>query len=53
MNRTQTVVLDGQESALEFLKVLLSLGPLLFLVLIGDIDKEVFEAFLSSFADDT
>ena len=29
------------------------LGPLFFLVLIGDIDKEVVEAFLSSFADDT
>ena len=29
------------------------LGPLLFLVLIGDIDKEVATAFLSSFADDT
>ena len=29
------------------------LGPLIFLVLIGDIDKEVVQAFLSSFADDT
>ena len=29
------------------------LGPLLFLVLIGDINKEVATAFLSSFADDT
>ena len=29
------------------------LGPLLFLVLIGDIDREVATAFVSSFADDT
>ena len=29
------------------------IGPLLFLILIGDIDKEVAHAFLSSFADDT
>ena len=29
------------------------IGPLLFLILIGDIDKNVAHAFLSSFADDT
>ena len=29
------------------------LGPLLFLILIGDIDRDVASAFLSSFADDT
>ena len=29
------------------------IGPLLFLILIGDIDKDVAHAFLSSFADDT
>ena len=29
------------------------LGPLLFLVLISDIDSDVTSAFLSSFADDT
>ena len=29
------------------------LGPLIFLILIGDIDKNVNEALLSSFADDT
>ena len=29
------------------------LGPLLFLILIGDIDSEVAESFISSFADDT
>ena len=29
------------------------LGPLLFLVLIGDIDRKVAQAYVSSFADDT
>ena len=29
------------------------LGPLLFLILIGDIDRNVANSFLSSFADDT
>ena len=29
------------------------LGPLIFIILIGDINKDVNEAFLSSFADDT
>ena len=29
------------------------LGPLLFLILIGDIDKDLASSFLSSFADDT
>ena len=29
------------------------LGPLLFLILISDIDKDVLHSFLSSFADDT
>ena len=29
------------------------LGPLLFLIMIQDIDTEVLHAFLSSFADDT
>ena len=29
------------------------LGPLLFLVLIGDIDKDIVSSFISSFADDT
>ena len=29
------------------------MGPLLFLILIGDIDAEVVEAIIKSFADDT
>ena len=29
------------------------MGPLLFLILIGDIDQGIAHAFLSSFADDT
>ena len=29
------------------------LGPLLFLILISDIEEEIFHSFLSSFADDT
>ena len=56
-NRTQTVVVNGKQSTP---KTVISgvpqgsvLGPLLFLILIGDIDREVAEAFVSSFADDT
>ena len=57
LDRQQTVVVDGQRS---LSRPVISgvpqgsvLGPLLFLVLIGDIDGEVFSSFLSSFADDT
>ena len=56
-HRSQSVVIAGRRSTS---KPVISgvpqssvLGPLLFLVLIGDIDKDVAEAFLSSFADDT
>ena len=56
-NRTQSVIVEGRKSAP---KPVVSgvpqgsmLGPLLFLVLIGDIDKDVASSFLSSFADDT
>ena len=55
--RFQHVSVDGQKSQS---KPVLSgvpqgsvLGPLLFLVLMGDIDANVRNAFLSSFADDT
>ena len=55
--RTQKVVVGGESSSI---KVVISgvpqgsiLGPLLFLIMIGDIDKFVLTDFLSSFADDT
>ena len=56
-NRLQSVVVDGRKSSPE--PVISGvpqgsvLGPLLFLVLIGDIDMNIATAFLSSFADDT
>ena len=56
-NRYQSVVIEGSKSKP---KPVISgvpqgsvLGPLLFLILIGDIDKDIASAFLSSFADDT
>ena len=56
-NRSQTVVVNGVKSSP---KPVLSgvpqgsvIGPLIFLILIGDIDKEVATSFISSFADDT
>ena len=56
-NRTQSVIVDGRKSTP---KPVISgvpqgsvLGPLLFLLLMGDIDKDIASAFLSSFADDT
>jgi hypothetical protein len=55
--RTQQVVVNSHKSPA---RVVLSgvpqgsvLGPLIFLILIGDIDKDITHAFLSSFADDT
>jgi hypothetical protein len=55
--RTQSVVVQGESSKPE--KVLSGvpqgsvLGPLIFLILLGDIDAEVKNAYVSSFADDT
>ena len=55
--REQCVIVNGKKSGMQ--PVISGvpqgsvLGPLIFLVLIGDIDKEVVQAFLSSFADDT
>lgn len=57
MDRYQTVIVNGHAS--KPCKVLSGvpqgsvLGPLLFLILIGDIDQNVSSSFVSSFADDT
>ena len=55
--RTQSVVVNNRRSSPQ---TVISgvpqgsvLGPLIFLVLLGDIDKEVSHSFISSFADDT
>ena len=56
-NRKQAVVVNGTKSIPADVKSGVPqgsvLGPLLFLVLIGDIDREVTTSFVSSFADDT
>ena len=56
-NRQQTVLVNGKKSApqpvISGVPQGSVLGPLLFLVLIGDIDQDVSSSFLSSFADDT
>ena len=56
-DRTQTVVVNGARSIPSAVKSGVPqgsvLGPLLFLVLIGDIDENVATSFVSSFADDT
>ena len=55
--RNQTVVVNGEKSdpspVISGVPQGSVIGPLLFLVLISDIDKEVAHSFLSSFADDT
>ena len=56
-NRKQSVIVNGTKSTPE--DVLSGvpqgsvLGPLLFLLMLGDIDEDVKSAFVSSFADDT
>ena len=56
-NREQAVIVDGTTGNLSEVKSGVPqgsvLGPLLFLVLISDIDHETVSAFISSFADDT
>ena len=55
--RTQTVLVNGTHSNISDVKSGVPqgsvLGPLLFLILLGDIDESVASAFISSFADDT
>ena len=57
LNRTQRVMVNGHLSNEAHVKSGVPqgsvLGPLLFLILISDIDRDIVDAFLSSFADDT
>ena len=57
LGRSQTVIVNGRKSnpqpMISGVPQGSVLGPLIFLVLLGDIDKDVSHAFLSSFADDT
>ena len=57
LRRTHCVIVNGKNSEAHPVESRVPqspvLGPLLFLVLIGDIDEEVSSSFLSSFADDT
>ena len=56
-NRNQTVVVDGAKSTPELVQSGVPqgsvIGPLLFLIMLGDIDQGVASAYVSSFADDT
>ena len=56
-NRKQTVLVDGRKSAPQHVMSGVPqgsvLGPLLFLILIGDIDQHIAFSFISRFADDT
>merc|ERR1711874_721267 len=52
--QTQTVIVNGEVSVVRSGVPQESvLGPLLFPILLGDIDKSVASTFVSSFADDT
>ena len=55
--RFQSVIVNGISSRPQEVKSGVPqgsvLGPLIFLILIGDIDEDVIEAIVNSFADDT
>ena len=55
--RTQSVIVNGEKSkpvnVLSGVPQGSVLGPLLFLILLGDIDADINKAYVSSFADDT
>jgi hypothetical protein len=55
--RTQSVLVNGSKSTSSNVKSGVPqgsvLGPILFLILLGDIDQDVVHAFVSSFADDS
>ena len=57
LNRRQCVITNGFSSEPSHVRSGVPqgsvIGPLLFLILIGDIDAELYNSFLSSFADDT
>lgn len=57
VGRSQTVVVNGSKATPSEVRSGVPqgsvLGPLLFLILIGDIDAKVATSFVSSFADDT
>ena len=57
VHRTQKVIVNSAKSSSQEVMSGVPQGsfwcPLIFLILIGDIDKNIVSAFLSSFADDT
>ena len=56
INRKQTILVDGRKSESHVMSGVSQgfvLGPLLFLILIGDTDQNIAFSFISSFADDT
>ena len=52
-NRKQSVIVNGVQSKPVPVISGVPLGPLIFLILIGDIDEEIEKSIVRSFADDT